>query len=208
MIRLGIYNSVIRPGRADSAVVAAVAFLSAGGLFGLLLPIVLAVIAIYLIQILFAAIAVLSSLPALFLAVASIFPLALRLSGLGHFPRVIAGILFDIALSMPIALGAAPQLLALFRAGRFLGYANENLGMLGQRQVFGLRVFANLALLNDLALFGAGRRNSFDYFILMLSARNRTRISGGRSSVRCQTGDRDRDQQGRNHEYAKKFLHV
>ena len=198
VIRLGIYNSVIRPDLADRATHAAMAFLSAGSRFIIMCPIVLAVIAFDLIQVLLAGIAILGSLPALRLAVAGIRPIT------GSLSSMVVGVDLDIALFRPIALGAAPQLLALFRAGRFLGYANENLGMLFQRQFFGIGFVALVALPNDSAVSRAGRGNSLDNLNKLMFM---LRLISGRSAVR-QTGDRDREQQRRNHEYAKKFLHV
>ena len=184
------------------------AFLSAGGLFGLLLPIVLAVLAVHLIQIAVSG-APLGSSPALVFAIALVRPSASIALVLVKQAFMVVGIKRQFAHIVLFADLAAPNLSTLGFASR-LGIARISSVkiplMISQLQVSTFfSLFTLRALIDTSTMFGAsGFRLNANQLIKDVLA---LRLISGRSAFR-QAGDRDREQQRRNHEYAKKFLHV
>ena len=105
-----------------------------------------------------------------------------------------------------VAHAAFALLLAVLAAGSCLASNVFPLAPLmtgGGDDSLDIMLIALVAGINSLAILGAGGR------LAGLSIQHHMVLAAGGALVRSrQTGDRNRDQQSRNHEYAKKFLHV
>ena len=125
--------------------------------------------------------------------------------GVGINGLMLAGSL-DGAVFLYLAHAAFVLLLAVLAAGNFLASNVFPLAPLmasGGDDSLDIMLIALVAGINSLAILGAGGSHAG------LSIQHHMVLAAGGALVRSrQTGNRDREQQRRNHEYAKKFLHV